>query len=88
MSAVQGARYGLNALLALTQPESPWRGLVSLVVSNLQPMVSFLQMVIGQLLVKAILHYTKQDILGVIITTPLSLVGDAIVRYNTPVMAV
>lgn len=51
-------------------------------------MVSFLQMVIGQLLVKAILHYTKQDILGVIITTPLSLVGDAIVRYNTPVMAV
>ncbi len=75
-------------LISLVSADSLWRGLMELLVSSCEPMIAFMQMLIGTLLVKAILHYTNQDLLGAILTTGIGLIADALMRYKTPVMAI
>jgi hypothetical protein len=79
-------RFGTDFMLAKVNETSLWRGLVDLCAITIEPFVSFLQMMIGILLGKTILQYTTQDMVGMILTTALGLVVDALMRYRIPSM--
>lgn len=73
-----------DRLSRLVEPQSLWRGLVNLAVITVEPAISFLQMMIGILLVRAILYYTNQDFIGSVLTFSFGIVLDAMMNYSPP----
>jgi hypothetical protein len=82
--AVKLGTMAIEALSGRVESTSLWRGLVDLAISAFEPSVSFLTMIIGDLLVRAILHYTNEEFIGSVITFAISVVVDAIMNYRSP----
>lgn len=73
-----------QAMFGLVDQKSLWFGLVNLSVLTIEPIGSYLQMTIGILLVRAILHYVDQNLVGSILTLSAGLVLDAAINYRAP----
>jgi hypothetical protein len=76
------AQFAVNSLQKLVPNTSLWFGLSDLAIVSIDPFISFMQMTIGILLSRTLLHYTSQDVLGLIITFAIGLVVDALMRYK------
>jgi hypothetical protein len=76
----------IELMMKNISPKSPWRGLVDLVIATIEPTVAFSQMIVGMMLSRVILHYTNQDYIGMIVTTGLGIIVDAVMRFKTPLM--
>lgn len=84
--AAKLGQFATDKLSRLVEPQSLWRGLVNLAIITVEPAISFLQITIGMLLVRAILHYTNQDFIGSVLTFSFGIVLDAMLNYQTPVL--
>lgn len=77
--------YGTRTLAALVANDNTWFKLVNLCVRTLDSFNRVIQVMIGMLLVRAVMHYTSQDlVIGAILATALGLVVDAFIEYLSP----
>lgn len=82
MFVAKASQFAIGSLQRLVPETSLWHGLSDLAVVSIEPFLSFVQMMIGILLSRTLLHYTSQDLLGFILTFVLGLVVDALMKYE------